>query len=84
MSNKPSTTECNIAQLNNFGNMKEIVTWQASVKVAGQWRTTPESTDLHVVMDLVEKMCKTLNQRYFIPTIVRNVRYVAEQTVEAK
>ena len=64
--------------------MKEIITWQASVKVNGVWHTTKEFEDLHEVMNLVEEMAKKLSYKYFVPTIVRNVRFVADETVEAK
>ena len=65
--------------------MKEIITWQASVKVNGVWHTTKEYEDLHEVMELVEQMANKLQYRYFVPTIVRNVKIVADDTVvEAK
>jgi len=65
--------------------MKEIITWQASVKVNGVWHTTKEFDNLHDVMNLVEEMALKLGYHYFVPTIVRNVRIVADDTVvEAK
>jgi len=64
--------------------MKEIITWQASVKVKGVWHTTEPKSDLAEVTRLVERMVKTLSCRYLQVTYVRNVAIVEENTVEAK
>lgn len=64
--------------------MKEIITWQASVKVNGVWHTTKETENIDEVMELVKQMALKLGYRYFVPTIVRNVKIVADdKTVEA-
>ena len=64
--------------------MKEIITWQASVKVNGVWHTTEPKTDLAEVTKLVEKMVMKLGYRYLAVTYVRNVAIVEDKTVEAK
>ena len=64
--------------------MKEIITWQASVKVNGVWHTTEPKTDLAEVTKLVEQMVEKLGYRYLNVTYVRNVAIVADETVEAK
>ena len=64
--------------------MKEIITWQASVKVNGVWHTTEPKSDLAEVSKLVEQMVKKLGYRYLQVTYVRNVAIVEEKTVEAK
>ena len=65
--------------------MKEIITWQASVKVNGVWHTTKETENIDEVMELVKQMALKLGYRYFVPTIVRNVKIVADDNVvEAK
>lgn len=64
--------------------MKEIITWQASVKVNGVWHTTEPKSDLAEVTKLVEQMVKKLGYRYLQVTYVRNVAIVEENTVEAK
>lgn len=64
--------------------MKEIITWQASVKVNGVWHTTEPKSDLAEVTKLVEQMVEKLGYRYLNVTYVRNVAIVADETVEAK
>jgi hypothetical protein len=64
--------------------MKEIITWQASVKVKGVWHTTEPKSDLAEVTKLVEQMVKKLSLRYLAVTYVRNVAIVEDKTVEAK
>lgn len=64
--------------------MKEIITWQASVKVKGVWHTTEPKSDLAEVTKLVEEMVKKLSLRYLAVTYVRNVAIVEDKTVEAK
>jgi cysteinyl-tRNA synthetase len=64
--------------------MKEIITWQASVKVKGVWHTTEPKSDLAEVTKLVEQMVKKLSLRYLPVTYVRNVTIVEDKTVEAK
>ena len=64
--------------------MKEIITWQASVKVNGVWHTTEPKSDLSEVTKLVEQMVAKLGYRYLNVTYVRNVAIVADETVEAK
>ena len=65
--------------------MKEIITWQASVKVNGVWHTTKEYENIDEVMNLLKEMALKLQYRFFVPTIVRNVKIVADDTVvEAK
>lgn len=64
--------------------MKEIITWQASVKVKGVWHTTEPKSDLAEVTKLVEEMVKKLSLRYLPVTYVRNVTIVEDKTVEAK
>lgn len=62
--------------------MKEIITWQASVKVNGVWHTTKETENIDEVMDLLKKMALKLGYHYFVPTIVRNVKIVADESTE--
>lgn len=64
--------------------MKEIITWQASVKVNGVWHTTEPKSDLAEVTKLVEQMVAKLGYRYLVVTYVRNVAIVKDKTVEAK
>ena len=64
--------------------MKEIITWQASVKVNGVWHTTEPKSDIAEVTKLVEQMVVKLGYRYLAVTYVRNVAIVADETVEAK
>jgi cysteinyl-tRNA synthetase len=64
--------------------MKEIITWQASVKVKGVWHTTEPKSDLAEVTKLVEQMVTKLSLRYLPVTYVRNVTIVEDKTVEAK
>lgn len=64
--------------------MKEIITWQASVKVNGVWHTTEPKSDLAEVTKLVEQMVKKLSYKYLAVTYVRNVAIVEDKTVEAK
>lgn len=64
--------------------MKEIITWQASVKVNGVWHTTEPKSDLSEVTKLVEQMVAKLGYRYLAVTYVRNVAIVEDKTVEAK
>ena len=64
--------------------MKEIITWQASVKVNGVWHTTDPMPELSQVTKLVEKMVAKLGYRFCTVTYVRNVAFVTEETVEAK
>lgn len=64
--------------------MKEIITWQASVKVNGVWHTTDPKSDLAEVTKLVEQMVVKLGYRYLAVTYVRNVAIVEDKTVEAK
>lgn len=60
--------------------MKEIITWQASVKVNGQYYMLPEKPveDITVVTKLVEKAALKLSYRFFSVTYVRNVAFVTE------
>ena len=64
--------------------MKEIITWQASVKVNGVWHTTEPKSDLAEVTKLVEQMVTKLSYKYLAVTYVRNVAIVEDKTVEAK
>lgn len=64
--------------------MKEIITWQASVKVNGVWHTTEPKSDLAEVSKLVEQMVTKLSYKYLQVTYVRNVAITEETTVEAK
>lgn len=64
--------------------MKEIITWQASVKVNGVWHTTEPKSDLAEVTKLVEQMVTKLSYKYLQVTYVRNVAIAEETTVEAK
>ena len=61
--------------------MKEIITWQASVKVNGVWHTTEPKSDLAEVSKLVEQMVKKLGYRYLQVTYVRNVTIVTDDYV---
>lgn len=71
--------------------MKEIITWQASVKVNGVWHTTEPKSDIAEVTKLVEQMVTKLSYKYLNVTYVRNVTFVTDdyvlcdaQPVEAK
>lgn len=64
--------------------MKEIITWQASVKVNGVWHTTEPKSDLAEVTKLVEQMVMKLSYKYLAVTYVRNVAIVEDKTAEAK
>ena len=60
--------------------MKEIITWQASVKVNGQYYMLPDKPveDITVVTKLVEKAVLKLSYHFFSVTYVRNVAFVKE------
>lgn len=60
--------------------MKEIITWQASVKVNGRYYMLPDKPveDITVVTKLVEKAALKLSYRFFSVTYVRNVAFVTE------
>lgn len=60
--------------------MKEIITWQASVKVNGQYYMLPDkpAEDITVVTKLVEKAALKLSYHFFSVTYVRNVSLVKE------
>jgi len=61
--------------------MKEIITWQASVKVNGQYYMLPEKPveDVTIVTKLVEKAVLKLSYHYFTVTYVRNVAIVKDK-----
>ena len=61
--------------------MKEIITWQASVKVNGAWHTTEPKSDISEVTKLVEQMVTKLSYRFLQVTYVRNVAIVTDDTV---
>ncbi len=58
--------------------MKEIVTFQVSVKVAGTWRTSPEYPTAEQACAMIAPFVNKLQQKYTCVTIVRNVRQVVE------
>lgn len=61
--------------------MKEIITWQASVKVNGVWHTTEPKSDIAEVTKLVEQMVTKLSYKYLQVTYVRNVTFQTDDYV---
>lgn len=63
--------------------MKEVITFQVAIKVAGTWRTSPEYPTVEKAVEMIIPFVKKLQQKYTSCSIVRNVRYV-DDSKEAK
>lgn len=59
--------------------MKEIVTWQIQVRVGKDWRKSPEYATPGEACAMLLPFVKKLQQRFTCCTVIRNVRYVAEE-----
>lgn len=64
--------------------MKEIVTFQVSVKVAGTWRVSPEYPTAEKAVSMIIPFVEKLQQKYTSCNIIRNVRYVSTETKTAQ
>lgn len=59
--------------------MKEVFTYQISIKVAGTWRTSPEYPTIEKACSAIPPFIRKFRQRYTQVTIVTNVRYVDDK-----
>lgn len=58
--------------------MKEVFTYQISIKVAGYWRVSPEYPTAEEACATIPAFLKKFPQRHTSVTIVTNVRYVGD------
>lgn len=58
--------------------MKQIITYQLSIKVAGTFRVSPEYPTPEEACSKIVPFLKKLKQHYTQVTIIRNVRTVAQ------
>lgn len=56
--------------------MREIITFQVAIKVAGTWRTSLEYPTVEKAVEMIIPFVNKLQQKYTSCNIIRNVRYV--------
>lgn len=59
--------------------MKEIVTWQLQVRVGKEYRMSPEYPTAEEACSKLLPFVKKLQMRYTQATVIRHVRYVADE-----
>lgn len=59
--------------------MREIITFQVAIKVAGTWRTSPEYPTAEKAVEMIIPFVNKLQQKYTSCNIIRNVRYVDDR-----